>query len=81
MGRKESNQTNHRTFREQKVVMPECLIWICTVCICPEKRLLDLYGLKMNFDVIMVIASCHIITIPFILSYRFLTFSILIMFS
>ena len=22
-----------------------CLIWICTVCLCPIKRTLDLYGL------------------------------------
>ena len=28
----------------------QCLIWVCTVCLCPTKRMLGLYGLKMNFE-------------------------------
>ena len=25
-----------------------CLIWVCTICLCPTKRTLGIYGLKMQ---------------------------------
>ena len=42
----------NRTFCKQNVkilirhCIMQCLMWICTVCICPTKRWLSLYGLK-----------------------------------
>ena len=36
-----------------------CLIWVCTVCLCPTKRTLGLYGLTLhlldNFTYILVV--------------------------
>ena len=34
-----------------------CLIWVCTVCLCPTKRTLDIYGLKMQL-------FCYLIRVP-----------------
>ena len=25
------------------------LIWVCTICLCPTKRMLGIYGLKCNY--------------------------------
>ena len=25
------------------------LIWVCTICLCPRKRMLGIYGLKCNY--------------------------------
>ena len=27
----------------------ETLIWVCTICLCPTKRTLGIYGLKCNY--------------------------------
>ena len=28
---------------------PARLIWVCTICLCPRKRTLGIYGLKCNY--------------------------------
>ena len=37
------------------------LIWLCTVCLCPTKRTLGLYGLKCSTLEIKTAVSCHLV--------------------
>ena len=43
---------SNRTFRKQTMeilirhCVLRCLVWVCTVCLCPTKRTLGLYGLN-----------------------------------
>ena len=30
------------------------LIWVCTICLCPRKRMLGIYGLKCNYFAYLV---------------------------
>ena len=53
----------HRKFCKQTVEtlirrhVLRCLIWVCTVCICPTKRMLGLYGLRISL--IRFKTLCH----------------------
>ena len=35
------------------------LIWVCTLCLCPTKRMLGLYGLKVNLTVCLYKFYCN----------------------
>ena len=44
------NSNSNRTFCEETVEMNVLrhLIWVCAVCLCPTKRTIGLYGLKLK---------------------------------